>query len=308
MNLTSLLPIAQAAAPAAETDSDVVLRAKDTSQQAIDSITHFLVTYGLSIVGALIILIAGSMVAKFISKRIEKLILRSKDADPSIAAISRKVCYIALMIIVIIIVLGNFGVETASLIAVLGTAGLAIGLALQGTLSNIAAGVMLLLLKPFKAGHAIKFGGGEVYLIDEVGLFVTRAHMPDCPRVMIPNSQIWGSTIVNFSDTDKGLRRFDIIFGIAYSDDIGKAIEILQTLAKSDARVLADPAPFIKVESLGDSSVNIMFRVHTLATVWWDAKLELTKAGKEALEAGGMTIPFPQRDVWVRQADAPKAL
>ncbi len=308
MNLLSLLPIAQAAAPAAENDPDVLVRVADISQQAIDSITHFLVAYGLNIVGALIILIAGSMLAKFVSKRIEKLILRSKSADPSVAAISRKVTYIALMVIVAIVVLGNFGVETASLIAVLGTAGLAIGLALQGTLSNIAAGVMILLLKPFKAGQAIKFGGSDVYLIDEVGLFVTRAHMPDCPRVMIPNSQIWGSTIINFSDTDKGLRRFDIIFGIAYSDDIGKAIDILQTLAKSDSRIVADPAPFIKVESLGDSSVNIMFRVHTSASVWWDSKLELTKAGKEALEAGGMTIPFPQRDVWLRQAEGTKAL
>lgn len=301
-----LFPIAQVTDPEVtpEASEGLTSQVKETSELAIDYLVAFATSYGLSVLGAIVILVVGSLVAKFLSRRVEKLMMRTRNADVSIASIARKVTYIGLMLVVIIVVLGNFGVETASLIAVLGTAGLAIGLALQGTLSNIAAGVMLLTLKPFRAGDAIKFGGGEVYLVDEVGLFVTRAHLPDCPKAMIPNSEIWGSTIVNYSNTDQGYRRFDIVFGIAYDDDINKALEILTEVAQGDSRVLKDPEPFIKVDSLGDSSVNILFRVHTLASEWWGAKLELTKAGKEALEAGGLSIPFPQRDVWMRNTES----
>lgn len=290
-----ILPIAQASAD--ESAADNINEANHASEQFIDSIVSFATEYGMNVIGAIVILIVGSILARFISKKISNLILEKHPDQPSLASISKQVAYAALMLVVFIIVLGKFGVETASLIAVLGTAGLAIGLALQGTLSNIAAGVMILFLKPFRAGNAVKIGGGDVYLVDEIGLFVTKAHQPDCPRVMIPNSQIWGSIIVNYSDTVADQRRFDITFGIAYGDDIGKAMQILEDLAASDERVLKDPAPFIKVDSLGDSSVNIMFRVYTMASDWWPAKLDLTKAGKEALESGGCSIPFPQRDV-----------
>ena len=304
-----ILPVAQAADPEVTPGESpgLALHVRDTSELAIDYLVTFATDYGLNIIGAIIILIAGAIVARFVANRVQKFMLRSETADPSLASICRKVAYGVLMTLVLIIVLGNFGVETASLIAVLGTAGLAIGLALQGTLSNIAAGVMLLTLKPFRAGQAIRIGSGEVYLVDEIGLFVTRAHLPDCPKAMIPNSQIWGSTIVNFSDTDKGIRRFDLTFGIAYDDDMTKALEILEQVAKDDPRVLEDPAPFIKIDSLGDSAVNILFRVHATASDWWPCRMDLYKAGKEALEAGGMTIPFPQRDLWIRQGNAPQA-
>ncbi|MDQ8187741.1 mechanosensitive ion channel domain-containing protein [Pelagicoccus sp. SDUM812002] len=290
-----ILPIAQATAD--ESATNTVNEANQATEQFIESLVSFATRYGMSVLGAIVILIVGNILAKFISKRISGLILKKHPEEPSLASIAKQVLYAALMVVVVIIVLGKFGVETASLIAVLGTAGLAIGLALQGTLSNIAAGVMILFLKPFRAGNAVKIGGGDVYLVDEIGLFVTKAHQPDCPRVMIPNSKIWGSIIVNFSDTVDSQRRFDITFGIAYGDDINRAIQILEELAASDERVLKDPAPFIKVDSLGDSSVNIMFRVYCMASDWWPAKLDLTKAGKEALEAGGCSIPFPQRDV-----------
>lgn len=258
--------------------------------------------YGMQVVAALLTIVVGYLAAKYISKKAEKLLLRRENAGPSVAAIARKIVFTTLMVVVLVAVLERFGVETTSFIAVLGAAGLAVGLALQGTLSNIAAGVMILALRPFRSGDAVKIGGGEVYIIDEIGLFVTRAHQPDCPLVTIPNSKIWGDTIVNFTDTMDGNRRFDILFGVSYGDDLTRAIEILKKLAEDDERVLADPAPFIKVESLGDSAVNILFRVHTAASDWWDAKLDLTKAGKEALEAAGLSIPFPQRDVHVFQA------
>lgn len=271
-------------------------------EQIYKKISALALTYGMRVVGAIAIIIIGYLVAVFLSRRLEKLVLRAKNADPSIASIVRKASMVALLAVVFIAVLERFGVETTSFVAVLGAAGLAIGLALQGTLSNIAAGVMILGLRPFRSGDAVQIGAGEVYLIDEIGLFVTRAHKPDCPRVTIPNAKIWGDTITNFSDTLDGNRRFDIVFGVSYDDDLTEAIEILKQLAAEDERVLADPAPFVKVDALADSSVNILFRVHTKASDWWDAKLDLTKAGKEALEAAGKSIPYPQRDVHLIQS------
>ncbi|MBN2717552.1 MAG: mechanosensitive ion channel [Deltaproteobacteria bacterium] len=271
--------------------------------QFFEVLQNFVVAYGMRVLGALVLIIVGYLTAKIVSGKMEKLVLRRQSIDPSVAAIVRRGTFVTVMLMVFIAVLERFGVETTSFIAVLGAAGLAIGLALQGTLSNIAAGVMLLVLRPFRAGDAVQVGGGEVYIIDEIGLFVTRAHKPDCPRVMIPNAKIWGDTITNFSNTFDGFRRFDIIFGISYSDSISDALVVLEKLAADDDRVLKDPPPFVKVDSLGDSSVNILFRVHTKAADWWDAKLDLTKNGKEALEAAGKTIPFPQRDVHLIQSN-----
>jgi small conductance mechanosensitive channel len=251
----------------------------------------------MQIIGAVVTLVLGYLLAKLLGRGAERLYLRTKNPSKSVAAVIRKSVIIAVMLVIFIAVLDRFGVQTTSIIAMLGAAGLAIGLALQGTLSNVAAGVMLLILRPFRSGDAIQIAGGEIYLVDEIGLFVTQAHKPDCPYVMIPNSKIWGDTIVNYSSTHEGLRRFDIMFGIAYSDNIAEALEVLETLAGNDERVLSDPEPLIKVESLGDSSVNILFRVYAQSSEWWTAKLDLTKAGKEALEAAGKTIPFPQRDV-----------
>ncbi|MBF0431429.1 MAG: mechanosensitive ion channel family protein [Fibrobacteria bacterium] len=268
-----------------------------------DKTGGLLIDYSLRIIAAILILSIGYLAAKYISKKIEKIVLRREFSDASLAAISRKSIFTVLMAVVILMVLERFGVQTTSLIAVLGAAGLAVGLALQGTLSNIAAGVVLLVLRPFRSGNAVKIGGGEVYLIDEVGLFVTKAHQPDGPRVTIPNSKIWGDTIVNYSETVENRRRFDIAFGVSYGDDLNKTLEVLRNLAAGDSRVLEDPAPVVKIESLGDSSVNILFRVHTLASEWFDTKLDLTKAGKEALEAAGLTIPFPQQDVHIIGSD-----
>jgi small conductance mechanosensitive channel len=262
-----------------------------------DKTVELITTYGLRVIAAIVILIIGYFVSKVISQKVEKVVLGKKFSDASLASILRKTTFTVLMVVVFTMVLERFGVQTTSLIAVLGAAGLAIGLALQGTLSNVAAGVMLLVLRPFRSGNVVKIGGGEVYVIDEIGLFVTKAHQTDCPRVIIPNSKIWGDTIINFSNTFEDRRRFDIIFGVSYDDDLNTALQVLNQLATEEARVLEEPAPVIKVDSLGDSSVNILFRVNTKASDWFDTKLDLTKKGKEALESAGLTIPYPQRDV-----------
>ncbi|MDP1533690.1 MAG: mechanosensitive ion channel [Rubrivivax sp.] len=206
-----------------------------------------------------------------------------------------------------IAVLNRFGIETTSLIALLGAAGLAIGLALQGTLSNVASGVMILLFRPFKIGDAVKLGG-DVYVIDALGFFVCKAHLPDGPSVILPNPKIWGQIIVNLSVTHQDMRRIDEHYGIGYGDDIDAALAILRRIAAEEPRVLDDPAPLIQVEQLGDSSVNILFRVWTARADWFATKLDLVQRCKQALEAGGITIPFPQRDVHLVQgpAQAPK--
>jgi small conductance mechanosensitive channel len=200
------------------------------------------------------------------------------------------------IVITLIAVLSRFGVQTTSLIALLGAAGLAIGLALQGTLSNVAAGVMILLFRPFKIGDAVKLGS-DVYIIDSIGFFVCTAHLPDGPSAMLPNSKIWGETIINLSVTEKDQRRFDQVYGIGYGDDIEAAIAILQRTAAADARILSQPAPLIQVESLGDSSVNILLRVWTARADWLSAQMDLLKRNKLAFDAAGISIPFPQRDV-----------
>ncbi|MDZ4262137.1 MAG: mechanosensitive ion channel family protein, partial [Pseudomonadota bacterium] len=176
----------------------------------------------------------------------------------------------------------------------------AIGLALQGTLSNVAAGVMILFFRPFTVGDAIKIDG-EVYIVDSLGFFLCKAHLPDGPKVILPNSKIWGNTIVNLSVTDKDIRRIDEAYGIAYGDNIDAALAILNQIAANEPRILTEPAPLIKVDQLGDSSVNILFRVWTAREDWWTTKLDLIQRCKEGLEAGGCSIPFPQRDVHLYQ-------
>ena len=253
-------------------------------------------TYGMNVLGAILTLIAGFIAAGWLSRVTNRAMRKSDRIDPVFQPLPGKIVRIAVIVLTVIAVLNRFGVQTTSLIALLGAAGLAIGLALQGTLSNVAAGVMILVFRPFKIGDAVNLGG-EVFIIDALGFFICKAHLPDGPTAFLPNSKIWGETILNLSVTDKDIRRIDEHYGIGYGDDIGAAIGILKQIVADEPRILADPAPLIKVDSLGDSSVNILFRVWTARTDWWDTKLDLVQRCKEALDAGGISIPFPQRDV-----------
>lgn len=270
----------------------------ESISEDFEIILNYLTLYGLNVVVALITLIAGYVIAGWLSKIVSRTVRGIGKIDPVFHSIPGKVVRIGVLAFTVIAVLNRFGFETTSLIALLGAAGLAIGLALQGTLSNVAAGVMIFTFRPFNVGDAIKLDG-EVYIIDELGFFVCRAHLPDGPIAIVPNSQIWGKTIVNLSVTDQDVRRIDEVYGIAYDDDINSALAILRGIANDEPRILDAPAPLIQVESLGDSSVNILFRVWTSRVDWWTTKLDLIQRGKEALEAGGCSIPFPQRDVHV---------
>ena len=256
--------------------------------------------YGMNVVGAIITLIVGYVMAGWLSKLVGRAVRQSDKIDPVFYELPGKIVRVGVLVFTMIAVLNRFGVETTSLIALLGAAGLAIGLALQGTLSNVAAGVMLLIFRPFNVGDAVRLNG-EVYVIDALGFFICKGHLPDGPAVFLPNSQIWGQTIVNLSVTDKDIRRLDEVYGIAYGDDINTALAILNQIVADEPRVLRDPEPLIKVESLGDNSVNIMFRVWTARADWWATKLDLVQRCKEGLEQGGCSIPYPQRDVYLHQ-------
>ena len=276
---------------------------RDQFTNSLERLTDYLLTYGINVLGAIATLIAGYFVAGWLGRLVNGAVSKIDKIDPVFHHLPGKVVRVAILIFTLIAVLNRFGVETTSLITLLGAAGLAIGLALQGTLSNVAAGVMILFFRPFKIGDAVQLDG-TVYVIDALGFFICKAHLPDGPLVFIPNSKIWGQTIINLSVTDKDIRRIDESYGIAYGDNIDTALAILNQIALEEPRILQDPAPLIKVDSLGDSSVNILFRVWTSRTDWWATKLDLIQRCKEKLEQGGCSIPFPQREIHVIQEAA----
>jgi small conductance mechanosensitive channel len=200
-------------------------------------------------------------------------------------------------------VLGQFGVQTASIIAAIGAIGLAIGLALQGTLQNIAAGMMLLFLRPFRIGEWIKVGAVEG-TVEEIGLFATRLRAIDGTYILAPNSKLWNEPVYNVNRN--GVRRNDVTVGIGYGDDIDFAQETLIELARADRRVHGVPAPTAFVSALGDSAVSITLRYWTSDMDFFSTKLDLTKLAKVTFDRKGISIPFPQQEVVYRDAGAPR--
>jgi small conductance mechanosensitive channel len=261
-------------------------------------------SYGLSVIGAIVILIAGFVVAGWVRGSVDRGLSRFKKVDATLRAFFSSLAYYAVVIFTVVAVLAQFGVQTTSLIALLGAAGLAIGLALQGTLSNVAAGVMLLLFRPFRVGDYIE-GGGLAGTVKSVSLFITELATPDNVQIIAPNSQLWGSAIKNYSFHPT--RRVDIALGIAYEDEIDKALAAIVDEAKKDSRVLGDPAPMAAVTDLGDSSVNFTVRVWCNAADFWNLKFDLTKNLKNRMDAENITIPYPQRQVHMSGAAVEQA-
>ena len=190
------------------------------------------------------------------------------------------------------------GIETTSLIAVFGAAGLAIGLALQGTLSNVAAGVMLLIFRPFKVGDFVE-AGGTAGTVKGITLFVSELATPDNVQILVPNSQVWGTIVKNYSHHET--RRVDLVMGIDYADDIDKAQTVVERVVKADSRVLADPAPMVVVGNLGESSVDLTIRVWCQSGDYWPLKFDLTKTLKQEFDKEQLSIPFPQQTVHMIQ-------
>ncbi len=264
------------------------------------SITDVVSTWGMKVLGALAVLIIGWIVARAVRRSVRKALSRSK-LDATLVPFMSGMVYYALLVFVIVAVLSLFGIQTTSFIAVLGAAGLAVGLALQGTLGNFAAGVMLLVFRPFKVGDFIE-AGGATGTVQEIAVFSTTINTGDNVRIVVPNSSVYGSMVKNFSANDT--RRNDLLIGIDYSDDIGKAVETVQKVLSADSRVLQDPAPLVAVGELGDSSVNLVVRPWCKKEDYWALRFDLTRAIKEQLEAAGCSIPFPQSDVHLHQVSA----
>ncbi len=254
--------------------------------------------YAINFGTAILILIIGFIAAKWIKGLVARGLSRMDSIDPTLEPILASIVYNAVLVLVIAAVLTQAGIETASIIAVLGAAGLAIGLALQGTLSNIAAGVMLLWLRPLKVGEFID-AGGVAGTIEDIGLFMTRMKRGDGVYLAVPNSQIWNKPIINFNRNP--VRRIDLTVGIAYGDDVEKALPLLLDLLNRDDRILKDPAPQTMVEALADSSVNIKLRCWVNTPDFWGVSFDLNRFAKSTLEGAGFSIPFPQTDVHVHQ-------
>lgn len=258
--------------------------------------------YGTNILGALLILVVGLWLAERMSNWMRRSLGKYQRIDGTLKPLFASLIRYLIIIFTIIAILNQFGVQTASIIAILGAAGLAIGLSLQGTLQNIAAGIMPLILRPFKVGDFIE-AGPVMATVDEIGLFTSQFTTADGVYVSCPNSSLWNSKITNYSRN--GQRRMDIVVGISYEDDIGKAIDILSGLMEKDDRVLKDPAPQCMVTTLGDSSVEITMRLWAASGNFWALRWDLTRWSKEQIEAGGLSIPFPQQDVHFIPASAP---
>ncbi|MEO1193494.1 MAG: mechanosensitive ion channel domain-containing protein [Pseudomonadota bacterium] len=261
----------------------------------IDEAYGFLTTEGidlaLNVVSAILILIIGFWIARKISNGVKRMMARSRHIDPAIANFFSSALRYLIIAFVLIAVLNRFGIETTSFVAILGAAGLAVGLALQGALSNVAAGVMLLIFRPFKTGHYVD-AGGIAGTVAEVGLFTTEMDTPDNVRITVPNSTIWGQSITNFSHHP--VRRLDIACGIGYGEPIQPAMDAMLALAKADARVHETPAPQVFVDTLGGSSVDLTLRFWCASADYWQLKWDMTRMVKEAFDEKAIEIPFPQ--------------
>ena len=267
----------------------------------LTTIGKLAIEYTLSVVGAIVLLIVGFMVAGQVRKLVYAGIMKTKHGDQTLAGFISKAARYAVLAIVVVMVLSQFGVQTASIIAALGAAGLAIGLALQGTLQNVASGLVLMFLRPFKVGDYIE-SSSVSGVIQEIGLFATELKSLDGLYVLAPNSEVWGTPITNYSR--EKMRRFDLSIGIGYDDDIDKAMKIMKQVIGKDDRVLTDPEPFLFVDSLGDSAVGVTCRVWINTPDWWATTRDLTKNAKQAFDKAGISIPYPQRDVHLYNENA----
>ena len=256
-------------------------------------VTTYVVPWAINIFFALAIFIVGRWVAKILIKLLRKG-LGKADMDPILVNFVASIVSSLLLLFIIIASLNQLGVDTTSLIAIFGAAGLAIGLALQGSLQNFASGVMLIIFRPFKTGDFVE-AGGTSGVVESISIFTTIMRTGDNREVIVPNGAIYSGTITNYSARET--RRVDMVFGIGYGDDIKKAKQILQQVLDQDERVLKDPAALVAVGELADSSVNFNVRPWVKSADYWSVKFDLTEKVKLAFDENKISIPFPQMDV-----------
>ncbi|MFQ6005780.1 MAG: mechanosensitive ion channel family protein [Woeseia sp.] len=256
------------------------------------------VTFGIKIIAAIVIFFVGRVIARIVTNGIRK-VMASQEVDKILESFVSNLVYWALMAFVIIAAINQIGVQTTSLIAIMGAAGLAVGLALQGSLANFAAGVLIVMFRPYRVGDWVEAAGVAGSVV-QVQILTTILKTGDNKQIVVPNGQIMSSIITNYSANET--RRVDLIIGIGYDDDIDKARATIQALVDSDDRILNDPACLIAVAELADSSVNIAVRPWVKTADYWAVSFDLTEAIKKRFDKEGISFPFPQQDVHLIQA------
>lgn len=258
-----------------------------------DLFTEYIYSYGPKIVGAILVLIIGLWMIKLITNAFGKM-MRKKNTDPSLQGFLKSIVSILLKVLLFLSVMGMVGIEATSFIAIIAAAGLAVGLALQGTLQNFAGGVIILLFKPFKLGDFID-GAGHMGTVKDIGIFTTILNTPDNKIVVIPNAQLSNSSLTNYSTMET--RRVDFTFGIAYGDDYDNARKVLLDLINADDRIMNEPEPFIALSQLADSSVNIVVRVWAKGADYWGIFFDMNEKVYKTFNQKGLNFPYPQMDV-----------
>jgi len=255
----------------------------------------YLADFGLRFLAAVAIVLIGRWIAGFL-RTVMNRIMTKRGIDPTIVSFVDNLVYIALLTFIIITALGKLGLQTASFVAVIGAAGLAIGFALQGSLANFAAGVLLIIFKPIKAGDYIE-GAGVSGTVEKIQVFVTQLKTPDNKIIFIPNAKMSGDNIINYSV--KEIRRIDFIFSVSYSDAIDNVKSVIAAVLAEDSRILDDPAPTVGLLKLADSSLDFAVRPWVKTADYWDVYFSINEKMKKRFDAEGITIPFPQQDIHV---------
>jgi small conductance mechanosensitive channel len=262
----------------------------------LTTIYAYLATYWLQVVAAVVIFVVGRWLANVVSNLVAGAMTRAK-IDPTLTSFVRNLCHIALLAFVIISALKKLGIPMTEFTVVVGAAGLAVGFALQGSLSNFAAGVILIIFKPFKVGDFVELAG-KMGTVKEIQIFNTILNSPDNVRIIVPNGQVTGSNIMNY--TVNGTRRIDLVVGVSYEDDLKKAQQVIEKVLSSDERILKEPAYTVAVSELGESSVNFVVRPWVNAADYWSVRFDTIEKIKLALDKNDITIPYPQRDIHMK--------
>jgi small conductance mechanosensitive channel len=267
------------------------------AETIIPRVLDIIFQYGPRLIAAIVILIVGRLLAQLIRSAVRRVLKKSKVDDLLISFVA-SLSYMGMIAFVVIAALNKIGIQTTSFIAILGAAGLAIGLALQGSLSNFAAGVLMIIFRPFKNGDYIE-GGGVSGTVQQIQIFTTELLTPDNKLIIVPNAKVMSDNIINYSANKT--RRIDLVVGVSYSDDLHKVKQVLKDIIDNETRLLKDPAPRIAVSELGDSSVNLVVRPWAATKDYWDLYYHLTETIKLRFDEEGISIPFPQCDVHMKE-------
>jgi len=262
-------------------------------EQLLNKLIEWGSTFGIKLIAAIAIFIIGRIIAKGIRKLIVK-VMDKRKVDKTISSFISSLTFSALLVFVILAALSQLGIQTTSFMAIIGAAGLAIGLALQGSLSNFASGFLIILFKPFKVGDYVD-AGGVSGIISKISVFTTEINSLDNKKIIVPNSQIMNGTIINY--TAEKTRRVDLVFGVGYNSDLKRVKDILLGIIEKHELILKNPEPFIRLGNLNDSSLDFTVRVWTKTENYWDVFFDLTEQAKEEFDKNGINIPFPQMDV-----------